>query len=157
MFIWQQTPIYLILYLKGHLLADISVMDLLTTEALRRPMEGGTPGLQISLQESTRLSGLVAHLTSVRPWAQAEEDTSQRKAKAAVTTRSWQGWNRVTLRLFTYTLISLRQLSAPFASKLYLPYKISLSNQKQLLFAFFISVGKPISTDVPATACMTHY
>lgn len=72
-------------------MADISVVDLLTTEALRRPMEGDTPGLQISLQYSTRLSGLVAHLTSVRPWAQAEEDTSQRKAKAAVTTRSWQG------------------------------------------------------------------
>lgn len=53
-------------------------------------MEGNSPALQKSLHDSARWSGLVAHLTSVRPLPQAEEDTSHRKANAAVTTRSWQ-------------------------------------------------------------------
>lgn len=60
----------------------------LTTEALRRPIEAKSPALHVSLQTSTRWSGLVATLTSVRPLAQAEDDTSHRKAKAAVTARS---------------------------------------------------------------------
>lgn len=64
----------------------------LTTEALRRPMEGYSSALQVKfLHEDTRCSGFVAYLTSVRPFPQAEEDTSHRKAKAAVSSRSWQG------------------------------------------------------------------
>ena len=33
-------------------------------------------------------AGLVAHFTSVKPLAQAEDDTNHKKAKAAVTNRS---------------------------------------------------------------------
>lgn len=66
----------------------------LTTEALSRPMWGTAPGvhllpwlLQISTKE-TIVVGLVAHFTSVKPLAHAEDDVSHMKAKAAVTTRS---------------------------------------------------------------------
>lgn len=53
-------------------------------------MEGKSPAWQPGLHCSTRNSGLVDHLMSVRPLPHAEEDTSHRKAKRAVTTRSWQ-------------------------------------------------------------------
>lgn len=65
-------------------------MKLLTTEALSFPMDGYSPGEHCGWQVLTRFTGLVAHFTSVRPFPQAEEDTSHRKAKAAVTNRSWE-------------------------------------------------------------------
>ena len=65
-------------------------IKLLTTEALSFPMDGYSPGEHWGWQASTRCTGLVAHFTSVRPFPQAEEDTSHRKAKAAVTNRSWE-------------------------------------------------------------------
>lgn len=52
-------------------------------------MEGNSPALQL-VHNCTRRLGSVAYLTSVRPLPQAEEDTSQRKAKAAVSSRSYQ-------------------------------------------------------------------
>lgn len=66
-------------------------------------MEGKSPGTHdiVSWHCSTRCSGLVAHLTSVRPLPQAEEDTSHRKAKAAVTSRSWQGVHSVYIDINT--------------------------------------------------------
>ena len=51
-------------------------------------MGGKAPGVQSGAQRCAKLSGLVAHFTSVRPFPQAEDDTSHRKAKAAVTNRS---------------------------------------------------------------------
>lgn len=67
----------------------VETVAVLTTEALSRPIDGNSPALHIPASQSvTRYSGLVALLTSVRPLPQAEDDTSQRMAKAAVITRS---------------------------------------------------------------------
>lgn len=66
----------------------------LTTDAFKRPMRGTAPGvhlLLISLQTArkvTMVAGLVAVFTSDRPFAQAEDDVSHRKAKAEVSRRS---------------------------------------------------------------------
>lgn len=66
----------------------------LTTDAFKRPMRGMAPGvhlLLISLQTArkvTMVAGLVAVFTSDRPFAQAEDDVSHRKAKAEVSRRS---------------------------------------------------------------------
>lgn len=68
----------------------------LTTDAFKRPMRGTAPGvhlLLISLQTArkvTMVAGLVAVFTSDRPFAQAEDDVSHRKAKAEVSRRSWE-------------------------------------------------------------------
>lgn len=68
----------------------------LTTEAFSRPMWGTAPGVHLlltSLQTSRRVTmveGLVAHFTSDKPLAQAEDDANHKKAKAAVTKRSWE-------------------------------------------------------------------
>lgn len=51
-------------------------------------MEGKSPGLHVIAQISARWVGLVELFTSVRPLPQAEDDTSHRKAKAAVMPRS---------------------------------------------------------------------
>jgi len=66
----------------------------LTTEAFNRPMCGTAPAMQLLVLQTssnpTIVKGLVAHFTSVKPLAQAEDDVNQRKAKAAVTNRSLQ-------------------------------------------------------------------
>lgn len=66
----------------------------LTTEAFSRPMWGTAPEVHLllaSLQTSdkaTSVEGLVAHFTSDKPLAQAEDDANHMKVKAAVTNRS---------------------------------------------------------------------
>lgn len=73
-------------------------------------MEGKSPASHLTIPShcSTRCSGLVAHLTSVRPLPQAEEDTSHRKAKAAVTSRSWQGVHSVYIDINTQKDLSMQ-------------------------------------------------
>lgn len=71
-----------------------------TTEALRRPIWGKAPGVHVvvaflhCLMMVTRVAGLVAVLTSVRPLPQAEEETNHMKANAPVTSRSYRQKNR---------------------------------------------------------------
>lgn len=71
----------------------------LTTEAFNRPMWGTAPAahlLLVSLQTASEIkmmAGLVLVFTSDKPLAQAEDDVSHRKAKAAVSRRSWEGNN----------------------------------------------------------------
>lgn len=71
----------------------------LTTEAFNRPMWGKAPAVHLlltSLQTSRNVTivvGLVAVFTLDKPLAQAEDDVSHRKAKAAVSRRSWEGNN----------------------------------------------------------------
>ena len=79
-------------------------MTQLTTEALSRPMRGTLPGVHFPTDLQTPIIatisvGLVAHLTSVRPFPQAEDDTNQRKARAAVTNRSLQRNRKVTAQI----------------------------------------------------------
>lgn len=57
-------------------------------------MWGVAPGVQLllaslqTLSKATMVEGLVAHFTSAKPLAQAEDDANHRKAKAAVTNKS---------------------------------------------------------------------
>lgn len=57
-------------------------------------MWGTAPGLHLLMpvlqtsRSDSMTTGLVAHFTSVKPLAQAEDDTNHKKAKAAVTNRS---------------------------------------------------------------------
>lgn len=66
----------------------------LTTEELRGPKVGRAPGLHLftvflqALVKERSFVGLVAPFTSVRPFPQAEEATSHKKVKIAVTIRS---------------------------------------------------------------------
>lgn len=66
----------------------------LTTEELRGPKVGRAPGLHLfmvflqALMKERSFVGLVAPFTSVRPFPQAEEATSHKNVKIAVTIRS---------------------------------------------------------------------
>lgn len=57
----------------------------------------------------TRVEGAVAHFTSVKPLAQAEDDANHRKAKAAVTNKSLE--NTKCINKLTTVVASLKQLS----------------------------------------------
>jgi hypothetical protein len=58
------------------------------------------------------LVGLVAHLTSVRPLPQAEDETNHRKARAAVTNRSLQRNRKVTAQIKQYKQFNMMTLVA---------------------------------------------
>lgn len=91
---------------------------LLTTEAFSRPMWGIAPGVHLfftSLHTSrkvTMFAGLVAHFTSAKPLAQAEDEASHKMAKAAVTNRSWEKKDyQFKTNKPTTMVASLKQLS----------------------------------------------
>lgn len=79
-----------------------------TTEAFSRPMRGKAPGVHVlALFRHTSSNvmmnaGLVALFTSVKPFAQADEDVSHKKAKAPVTNRSLKQKKDQTLNMWRW-------------------------------------------------------
>ena len=70
-------------------------------------MEGTLPAVQFprDLQatiSATMVVGLVANLTSVRPFPQAEDETNHRKARAPVTNRSLERNRKFTAQIKRY-------------------------------------------------------